>query len=255
MTASRRLFLAAAVVAIWACITIFGSLIQSGKGSLAEMVTTHIALAIPAAALFLLVCAWAFGWRDLGLNGPRPRSSVKLLWPYAVYIGGLALIAIMTREIPVHLLLIVAVNTALVGFSEELAFRGVLWGAVRKAMSFWPGVFLVSAAFGAVHVMNALITGELAAAGIQALNAFLSGLAFLALRIRTRSLWPVIAAHGLWDMVLFLTVAGAAPSEQAGPSLAGVLFVTPIALYGLWLLRKPEYRLVADGNPDRPPLA
>lgn len=125
----------------------------------------------------------------------------------------------------------------------------MLWGAARKAMAFWPGALLVSALFGSVHVLNAFITGHIGEAGIQAVNAFLSGFAYLALRIRTRSLFPIMVAHGLWDLAVFLAAANGGEGSQAEPAtrlLFGVALVAPIAFYGLWLLRKREFHIVTD---------
>ena len=252
-SANGRLLIALALVVIWACITVFGGLAQSGQGSLANLVAQHIVWATPAAALFLLVSARLLGWRDLGMNAPRPASSVKLVWLLALYILALAALAATRGEVTSQMFLIIAINTAFVGFSEELAFRGVLWGAARKAMAFWPGVIFVSACFGGVHILNALITGELGEAGVQALNAFLSGLAYLALRIRTRSLLPIMIAHWLWDLAIFLSVSGrnvGGSTQDAASPLIGLAVVAPIALYGLWLIRKRQFHSVTDDVPD-----
>ncbi len=250
MTAGRRLVIAVVVVAIWAAITVWGGYFQSGRGSLATLVTERVVLATPIAAVFLLVVGRLFRWNDLGLNGPRPRSSVWLLWPLGVYVAAFLALAAFTHDPDAGVVAIVAINTAFVGFSEELAFRGVLWGAARKAMSFWPGVLLVSGLFGSVHVLNAVITGQLAEAGVQALNAFLSGFGYLALRIRTRSLVPIMVGHWLWDLGVFLSSSPAAgeavPVASATKLLAGAALVAPIALYGLWLLRKPQFRVSTD---------
>jgi membrane protease YdiL (CAAX protease family) len=142
----------------------------------------------------------------------------------------------------------VLINTAMVGFSEELAFRGVLWGAARKALPFWAGFLLVSAVFGSVHVLNAVLTGELAAAGVQALNAFMSGAAYLAIRIRTRSIIPIMVIHATWDFVVFLAGSGADKTAAPDPALLqqqltfGLILTGPLFLYGLWLVRNERVR-------------
>ena len=251
-TPMKRLVTAVAVVAGWAAITLIGGLAQSGQGSLASLVSKQVTWATPAAALFLLVSAKLFGWRDLGLNPPRPRSSLRLFWLIAIYILFLGAIAALTKDFTTRMLLIIAINTAFVGFSEELAFRGVLWGAARNAMSFWPGVIFVSAMFGGIHILNAAITGQVGEAAVQALNASLSGLAYLELRIRTRSLFPIMVAHWLWDLAVFLNASGSeASSSGPGASLLiGAALVAPIALYGLWLIRNRKFHFVTDEIPE-----
>jgi uncharacterized protein len=249
----QRLGLAVAAVVVWAVITVWGGLLQSGHGSLGALVSQRVVLATPVAALFLLVVAKRMGWNDLGLHGPRPSGSTWLLWPIGVYIILFVAIASLNHHFVFPALAFVAINTAFVGFSEELAFRGVLWGAARKAMAFWPGMLLVSALFGSVHLLNGFITGQFAEAAKQAFTAFLSGFGYLALRIRTRSLWPMMIGHWLWDLSVFLSASGttAPAAADGGPNklLYGAALVAPVALYGLWLLRKPEYRVDNDDYP------
>lgn len=249
----RRLAIALGLVAVWALITVLGGLAQAGQGSLGDLVSRQITWATPTAALFLLVSAWLLGWRDLGLNRPRPARSIGHFWLLAIYIVGLGSLAVLTKTISTQVLIFIAINTFFVGLSEELAFRGVLWGAARKAMPFWAGVLFVSAAFGSIHILNTFITGELGAATLQAFNAFLSGLAYLALRIRTRSIVPIFIAHWLWDFVIFVNgfhASGAAPTGAAMNPLMGIALVAPITLYGLWIIRKREYHHLTDDLPE-----
>jgi membrane protease YdiL (CAAX protease family) len=154
---------------------------------------------------------------------------------------------VTTGKLEAGAVTMVLVNTAMVGFSEELAFRGVLWGAARKALPFWAGFLLVSAAFGSVHVFNAILTGELAGAGVQALNAFMSGCAYLAIRIRTRSIIPIMVIHALWDFTVFLVGSGgggkaAAPADVIEQLTFGLILTGPLFLYGLWLVRSETVR-------------
>lgn len=246
----RRFAIAILLVGVWVAITILGDLALAGHGSLTTLVSQQITLATPAAALFLWLVARHFGWRDIGLNGARPARSILLLWPIGVYIAFFAGVANANHPAALPAIGFVAINTLFVGVSEELAFRGVLWGGARQALPFWPAVLLISALFGGVHLLNAFITGDIVAAGIQTLNACLSGFGYLAMRIRTRSLFPIMIGHWLWDLSVFISSpAPGQPVPNPLPWFSGVLLVTPIALYGLWLLRKPEFRLTTDEAP------
>jgi membrane protease YdiL (CAAX protease family) len=252
----KRLAIAFVLVAIWAAITLLGGLAQAGQGSLEDLVSRQITWATPTAALFLLVSAWLLGWRDLGLNGPRPTRSIGHLWLLAIYIVALGLLAVFTKTIPTEVLIFITINTFFVGFSEELAFRGVLWGAARKAMPFWAGVLFVSAAFGSIHILNTFITGDLGGAAMQAMNAFLSGLAYLAIRIRTRSIVPIFIAHWLWDLVVFLNASSVQSGADSGASanpIMGAVLVAPIALYGLWIIRKRQHQHMTDNLTEEGP--
>lgn len=253
----KRLILATATVIVWAAITLGSARLQvSSTISLQSLITSHLAWGVGGAGLFLVLVSWLAGWRDLGFRSPRPWRSLLLLWLPALYLLALGATGLVTGKLQAAALLMVLVNTAMVGFSEELAFRGVLWGAVRRAMPFWPGFLIVSMAFGSVHVFNAILTGELAAAGVQALNAFMSGCAYLAIRIRTRSIVPIMVIHAAWDFVIFLIGSGGdhAPTDTAdiGMQLVfGILLTGPLFLYGLWLVRNEKVRGGwRDDSPD-----
>jgi membrane protease YdiL (CAAX protease family) len=233
---------------IWAAITLgVPSLMLDSQASLQDLVTKNLAWGVALAALFIVAVVWLAGWRDMGFLAPSPPGWWKLLWLPALYLLVLGALAVFRGKLEPLGLMMVLLNTAMVGFSEELAFRGVLWGAARKALSFWTGFLLVSLAFGSVHVFNSLLTGELGSAGVQALNAFMSGVAYLAIRIRTRSIIPIMVIHAAWDLVVF--VAGSGGGGASGdPVLVqkqliyGLIMTGPLFLYGLWLVRSETVR-------------
>ena len=244
-----RLILAIISVAIWAVITLgVPNLLLDSQTSLQDLITKDLAWGVALAALFLVVVVWLAGWRDMGLRAPSPPGWWKLLWLPAFYLAGLGTLGLLTGKLEPLAVAMVLINTAMVGFSEELAFRGVLWGAARKALPFWTGFLLVSLVFGSVHVFNALLTGELAAAGVQALNAFMSGAAYLAIRIRTRSIIPIMVIHAIWDFVVILAGSGADKGAAPDPAslqqqlILGLTLTGPLFLYGLWLVRSETVR-------------
>ena len=160
-------------------------------------------------------------------------------------VAGLGL-AVVFGLPPAGVLAWILFNTFLVGLSEELMFRGVLLQAFRRTVSIWPAVWLTTLAFGAIHILNVFMTGELRTALIQSAAAALSGLLFIALRLRTGSLWPCIVVHGLWDFATFTIAAARSGEAQAGSgggpmtlmTFMPILLVLPNALYGLWLMRR-----------------
>jgi membrane protease YdiL (CAAX protease family) len=95
--------------------------------------------------------------------------------------------------------------------------------------------------FGAIHVLNVFLTGDLKAAVIQAMAAFLSGVFLAAVRLRTGSLWTGIVLHALWDAGTFLVAAGATATAAAAPTAMGafgsVVTSIPLFLLGLYFLR------------------
>ena len=82
---------------------------------------------------------------------------------------------------------------------------------------------------------------------VQALNAFMSGVAYLAIRIRTRSIIPILIIHAAWDFAVFMIGSGAqaAPADPSGwqeQLVGGLMLVGPLFVYGLWLVRNQRVR-------------
>ncbi len=249
---NKRLAIALGAFVVWIAITVFaGKLFTPGEVSLQEAVSGGIGWTWFLAGAFILsVCLWQ-GWHDVGLDRGFTLGDARLAWLPMVYILGALALAVTFGLPPASILFFVLINCLFVGFSEELMLRGAVLQAFRHSVSIWPAVLLTSLVFGAMHSLNVFVTGDLTAALIQSLAAFLSGLMFIALRLRSGSLWLPIAVHALWDFATF-TLSGATdgmshgdlPSEAAmvpDPSgllqLVPVLLVLPNAIYGLWLMR------------------
>jgi uncharacterized protein len=240
---NQRLALSLATFVGWLLITLLGEQLVGAHKALAETVSRGLGWPFVAAVAFVLaVVAWQ-RWRDIGLRDLPSARSLWLAWLPMIYIVGGFALSIRLGLPPATVVLWVLLNTFLVGLSEELMFRGVLFQALRHTVSIWPAVVLSTLAFGAIHSLNVFITGDLQGAVIQSTAAALSGLFFIALRLRTGSLWPPIVIHGLWDCAAFL-LAMSSPKDTAtaaeptgAMSLAPILLVLPNALYGLWLMR------------------
>ena len=242
---NKRLAISLAAFVGWLLITVVGGQIHTGEAPLLEAVTRGLGWPFLLAALFLLaLVAWQ-QWHDVGLNRLPSGRSLLLTWLPMLYIVVGLSFAVAIGLPPARVLAWILLNTFLVGLSEELMFRGVLLQAFRRTVLIWPAVLLTTLAFGAIHILNVFMTGELRSALIQSAAAALSGLLFIALRLRTGSLWPCVIVHGLWDFATF-TVSAARSGESVassggGPttlmSLAPILLVLPNALYGLWLMR------------------
>lgn len=248
MDVSRyRMPLSLVVLVAWVAITAFsGRLLYApapGNHQIVEGVSGGIAWPILLAGLFLVAVLFTFRWFDLGFRAPI-AGSLRLLWLPAIFIAGFILLALFVGLPPPDMIAFLAINALLVGFSEELMFRGVLFQGMRSRLAVWPAIWTTSVLFGVVHVLNALTTGEWLAASTQAATAFMSGLMFLAILIRTGSILPGMILHAVWDFTLLLSAAGAMgaghPQGDVPPALLLVplAFTLPNFLYALYLLRK-----------------
>jgi membrane protease YdiL (CAAX protease family) len=241
---NRRLLLALGAFIIWTALTVIGGRLRAGgEAELVEGMIHGVNWVFPVAAAFLLaVVAWQ-RWDDLGLKTAPAPGSLRLLWLPALYIAAFLVLGASLGLPPLAVIAFVLINTFFVGLSEELMFRGVLLQGLRHSMAIWPAILITSLLFGAIHSLNVFTTGHLLSALMQSGAALLSGLLFIAIRLRTGSLWPAIIVHGLWDFGTF--TLSAAGGQMASPEVAPtglqmllpVLLVLPNALYALWLLR------------------
>ena len=236
------------VFVVWAVIVFGGELLQAGGTTdLDALVTNGIVIALVVApALLFCVVAYLKWWKPVGLQAPSPTRSLLLLWLPALFILGFLVLSV-TRGLPGgNVIAFVLINTLLVGISEELMFRGLLWHGASSRYSFWASVAITAVVFGGIHALNGVMTGDFVGSLVQALQAMLFGTWILALRLRQNSIIPAMIIHGLWDFSVFLLgasgAAGAVGAQASGSvSIVGiflpVLIELPLFLWGLWLLR------------------
>jgi membrane protease YdiL (CAAX protease family) len=208
---------------------------------LIDLVQHGVAPSLAAAGLFLLVIVIVFRWwREAGLaQGPQP-GTLRVIWPWLVFLALFAASALNAGLPPASVTLFILVNTALVGWSEEVMFRGLWLRGLHRSFGIWVAILGSSLIFGAIHVLNVFLTGDLRGAVIQSAAASLSGVFLAAVRLRTGSLWTGIVLHGLWDAGTFLVAAGATTAAAAPTALGdygSVVLSIPLFLLGLYFLR------------------
>lgn len=245
---------ALAVYAGWVAVTVVGGVLvtRGDKSSLSDLVIHNVGLQFVAACLFLLAAMRLVRWPPLGFMPPQPAGWWKLLWLPALLTAAFVALAVKNGLPSAPAIAFVFINTAMVGFSEETMFRGILFQGFRKAMPIWAAIALSTILFGAVHVLNGFVTGDFVAATVQAIAAGMSGLMYMALVIRTGSIWPSIVMHALWDFSLFLGSGQENTIPQAMPTtlaawLSHLALALPSFLYALYLLRRiPENAVTQD---------
>jgi membrane protease YdiL (CAAX protease family) len=172
-----RLPVALAVYVGWVLLTLFG-MRWAGDGSkkpLLDTVSHGVGWNLAMAVALLAAATLAMRWRDLKFVAPRPVGSLRILWFPSLYLLLFAVLSVVLGLPPAATVGFVLLNTLLVGLSEEWMFRGVLFQALRSRLAMWPSILLMSAMFGAVHVLNVFVTGQLFDAVVQAMAAFRAG--------------------------------------------------------------------------------
>ncbi len=180
----------------------------------------------------VVLSAWAVlaarrqgGWKALTLGRP---SRAGLLWLLPLALPMLATAALvgvdLVRAAPAlqpdqwRLLAVVAGCTALVGFSEELVFRGLLLRGAWRLSGLFHAMLVSAAGFSLLHSVNVLGGSTPGQVGIQLGFTLLFGLLFAPLAVKVGALWPLMVLHFLWDFSLYaapLLPGGAVPAVSA----------------------------------------
>lgn len=126
------------------------------------------------------------------------------------------------------------VSFALVGFVEELIFRGFLFKAMLKDGNVKRAIAISSITFGVGHIVNLLTGHALAETLIQIVFAVAIGFVFTMVYYKCGSLLPLILAHSTIDVLSVF----AADNATAHLVYIGVTLLIAV-LYG-WHLSRLE---------------
>ena len=238
---NKRLKISLIVYCFWVIVTVLGAKLMAGgeEAKLEDLVKNGIGWQFVVAVALLFASIFVFKWRDIGFG--KPHSLLKVMWfPMLLIVVGL--MAVVGNLPDGKIVFFVVFNTFLVGVSEEVMFRGVLFRSLLENFKLWTAIIATTVLFGLVHVLNGFTTGEWGMALLQAVSAGMSGLVFLAIVIRTGSIWPAIIYHFLWDCVLFLvTLASTSrPDASSDPALEAALPGSALILLPL-LIALPNF--------------
>lgn len=183
--------------------------------------------------LYGLVMAWRSGWLKPIFGKQAPSAFPKILWLIPVCWTGMCLIRLATSPWPsfdATYVIVLAAAMIMVGFNEELLFRGILAYGARGpgAWSEARTMLVSSLGFGLFHLPNVLVGQALGPTLNQVCYAFFMGVAlFVSMRISRSILLPV-AMHALWDFSTFTCKSHlpAPPLSQA----TVVLFLATVSL-------------------------
>lgn len=195
-----------------------------------------IGLIVISLLMFLFV--WKNGLMEkYGLSG-WAKNNRAMLWFLPLWIiTTLNLWGGVTPRFPMPGQLFAVVSMALVGFAEEMIFRGFLFKAMLKGGSVKTAVIVSSVTFGLGHILNLFTGHELTETLMQVVFAVAFGFLVTMAFYKSGSLLPYILTHSLFDM--FAQFA----SKDASPLLNwvghGVMVVLAIS-YCLYLIKRVD---------------
>lgn len=213
------------VVVYLAIIQISGLLIGDGianddkmatAGNLLKTLTIPVALSMVFA---IGLATWLRWWPEIIHEKLRVRK-----WLVFVPITFLVTAVVMTSwghllDQRAILILVLLLTVCLVGFTEELVFRGIGVLAFRgEGLTEGKVALFTSLAFGAAHLSNAIGTGTTAIA--QAVVVSFSGYFFYLTRRVAGVIWLPMAIHATWDFAVLSGEIGVDSSVYALTLLA-----------------------------------
>ncbi|ROP74060.1 CPBP family intramembrane glutamic endopeptidase [Curtobacterium sp. PhB115] len=214
-------------------------------------------LSLIAAAVALTVVTTTLGWWGPAFRD-RHRSTHR--WPMIapILLAVMAVVGLAAADWGAvsGAFLGAALVLLLVGFTEEITYRGLFLVALRSHVSEVWVWFLTTALFALSHLSNSLLGQPLAETLPQVLFAFVVGTVFYIARRTTGSLIPAMVLHGLWDFNQFIQGNGT-PGDAAGFAQAFLFPVGALALVGVaFVIRGAHEQLPAGSRPtldDRVP--
>lgn len=194
-------------------------------------------------AIFLAIAASLLGWWRPALFD-RTHSA---RWP--IFVPALMAVAMLINLASTDWasydvgFFAASIVLLLVGFTEEMATRGLLLVGLRSRLGEGWVWFITSAAFALMHLTNALSGQDLVTTLQQVGAAFLGGTIFYILRRTTGTLIWAMVLHGLWDFSTFAVAHGTPGPYAAFASFvfqaAGILGLIVVA----FVIRKSDERL------------
>ena len=202
-----------------------------------EHVLRGIVLPIGLGAVLLAVATtWLGWWHSALFEDSRSGPAWALVVPILFAVVALVNIASVDYTAPqAKYLPLLLVGTLLVGFSEEMATRGLLVVGLREGGSGEMAVWLItSVLFALLHGMNAFFGQSRQATAVQIVMAFLAGTALYITLMVTGTLLVGIVLHALWD---FGSLGILATQSKQKP-FAGVLSLITLltALVAVWFV-------------------
>ncbi len=192
-----------------------------------------ITIVVGAAWAFLLTRGeWA---REVGFTSAVEWTQLRLL----IFPAVVALLPLLggVHRVSVAMLALMVGGYVATALFEETAFRGILLETFLPSGT-GRAIAISSLLFGLLHLQNVLFRDNPMMVFSQAIGVFCFGVGYSVLRLRTNTIWPLIALHFLTDFTLQLT------NLPLGAKI-GLMVAqdTLLLIYGIFLLRRSANRV------------
>lgn len=215
-----------------------------GEDSFLYLINADIARLVIAALLIAIMPIFFRGSCNFGFRGGKVKLGLLLALPELIVpVWNLLQIRIYDAPLVTGTAAVLAaiVHGIGPGVSEEVFCRGFV---VSNLMRVWEGkhdrilrcTLASGVAFGLLHCVNVIVTGDILATLVQVIYTAAMGILSGAIYLRSRSLWGVILMHTLTDISAFIAVFESAEATGMDILFCVVGSVVFIAL-ALYLIR------------------
>ena len=195
-------------------------------------------LAIVAVAIL----TWMHAWRLIGFGRLGTVRDLRFFWiplfPALIAMpAAVAEVAGLGPARALERLVFWLVLATLVGFVEEVSFRGLILRAFAPR-GIWLAAVTSSLLFGLMHFLNLLSGTDLDATLVKVGYATAMGFAFAAVALRTGVIWPLVVIHALVDVVAFAAANPTTATDiTGGDVLVSAVYAAMFTVYGIVVLR------------------
>ncbi len=219
-----------AIAWIVAYVVVIGSL----QANLGDQSWAGLAALVAFTLLSLAFLRATNTWQKYGLIGLPPAKPYLYFVPL-VLIAGVNLWAGVAPQATGASLVCAVASMALVGWLEEIIFRGLLFRAMEKD-GLTSAIVVSAVTFGMGHIVNLLTGHATFETFLQVGYAVAIGFAFVMLFHKSGCLWPCIAAHSLIDV---LSVLGNQNFPDELLVIGSVFIIVVAGGYAWYLSRLP----------------
>lgn len=168
-----------------------------------------------------------------GLCFPANKSKAYLYYLPLIVISSVNFWCGLTIQVPFLEILLYILSMCLVGFLEEVIFRGLLFKGMCKS-NVTVAIVVSSLTFGAGHIVNLLLGAPLFETLLQLIYASAIGFCYTAIFHVSGSILPCILSHAFVNSTSIFAIE---PTPSANIIITAAQTVLGVG-YGLWLLHK-----------------
>jgi len=210
-----------------------------------------LGLIVISAAIFLFVKKNGL-MEVYGLAG-WAKNNRAMLWFIPLWLlSCMNLLSGFQPDYPVPGLFYAAVSMALVGFAEELIFRGFLFKAMLRDGNVKAAVIVSSVTFGLGHILNLFTGQDLIETLNQVVFAVAVGFVFTLVFYKSGSLLPGILAHSFIDAS---SVFASDEGSQLLNMILHIVFIVVSLAYCLYLAKRVETPAINQADTKQEDLA